>query len=460
MSSLHFALFGYLFSRAWIGVAFSSGLQGIGHLPVSVGPDALMNVFDWSLIATYLAGVFLSRRLAPLACRKGAVPVGVLLMTGGTALVVGCLAAPVDVGLLPCFAIAICGVGYALLFLQWAEIYGLCSPPQVALVFSGAKIAADLLVFVLNDHSAAFLALFALGLPLLSGVSLKASRTHFDRRGERVRVQWKNASLPWKPLMLMGIFGFAYGFGMEGLPRVNSFASTVATDLPALLVCVSAVFSFRKFDFSLVYNIAFPVLIIGCFVLPIIPGMPSLASSVCLRMSYVCILIIVTVVLANFSHRYRISAMWLFGLQGFVHYLSIVCGKGLHDALAPYASLVPFDAGLLVMGISAAIIAFVLLTERSLLSDWKLSFSNQDDASFKENQLSRAIAEAGKEYGLPPREQEVLDELARGKNSREIAEALYLAQGTVKAHIQHIYRKFGIASRDELAQLLERFVAL
>jgi LuxR family maltose regulon positive regulatory protein len=50
---------------------------------------------------------------------------------------------------------------------------------------------------------------------------------------------------------------------------------------------------------------------------------------------------------------------------------------------------------------------------------------------------------------LSKREQEVFDLLARGLTNKEIASALYIAESTVKRHLQHIYEKLGVRSRTE-----------
>jgi LuxR family transcriptional regulator, maltose regulon positive regulatory protein len=43
----------------------------------------------------------------------------------------------------------------------------------------------------------------------------------------------------------------------------------------------------------------------------------------------------------------------------------------------------------------------------------------------------------------------VLGLLAAGKTNREVAAELYVAEGTVKAHVAGIYRKLGVHSRAE-----------
>jgi DNA-binding CsgD family transcriptional regulator len=48
---------------------------------------------------------------------------------------------------------------------------------------------------------------------------------------------------------------------------------------------------------------------------------------------------------------------------------------------------------------------------------------------------------------LSSRELEVLQQLAAGRTNAEIAKVLFIAPGTVKAHLNHIFRKLDAASR-------------
>lgn len=59
--------------------------------------------------------------------------------------------------------------------------------------------------------------------------------------------------------------------------------------------------------------------------------------------------------------------------------------------------------------------------------------------------------------GLTPREREVLGLVAEGKSNAEIAAELWIAVGTVRIHLEHIYRKLGVRSRTAaLARVRER----
>ncbi len=57
------------------------------------------------------------------------------------------------------------------------------------------------------------------------------------------------------------------------------------------------------------------------------------------------------------------------------------------------------------------------------------------------------------QYGLTPREAEVLLWIARGKSNRDIGEILALSPRTVNKHLEHIYVKLGVENRASAAAL-------
>ena len=64
------------------------------------------------------------------------------------------------------------------------------------------------------------------------------------------------------------------------------------------------------------------------------------------------------------------------------------------------------------------------------------------------------IEDLSTSYGLTQREIEVLHLLAQGKTNAQIGQDMFIAEGTVKAHVQHIYQKLDVHSRKELLALL------
>ena len=58
-------------------------------------------------------------------------------------------------------------------------------------------------------------------------------------------------------------------------------------------------------------------------------------------------------------------------------------------------------------------------------------------------------------HGLTPREREVFEMLAHGRNREYIEEKLVISRNTVKAHVKHIYAKLEAHSHQELPDLVE-----
>jgi DNA-binding NarL/FixJ family response regulator len=63
---------------------------------------------------------------------------------------------------------------------------------------------------------------------------------------------------------------------------------------------------------------------------------------------------------------------------------------------------------------------------------------------------------ADSRQGLTDREQVVLQELALGKNTKEIAGTLVVSEETVKTHLAHIYQKLGVNDRVQAVALALR----
>jgi len=60
------------------------------------------------------------------------------------------------------------------------------------------------------------------------------------------------------------------------------------------------------------------------------------------------------------------------------------------------------------------------------------------------------------EYGLTQRQMEVLTHLAAGLSNKEIAEAIHLAEGTVKIHVAAVYQTLRVNNRMEAVRMAEK----
>lgn len=82
---------------------------------------------------------------------------------------------------------------------------------------------------------------------------------------------------------------------------------------------------------------------------------------------------------------------------------------------------------------------------RSILADYDRATAPDDHTA------ANGVADT-----LTPRQQEVLQLMIEGLSNREIAEELYLAEGTVKAHMNQIFTRLLVRNRAEAIRAAQR----
>lgn len=75
-------------------------------------------------------------------------------------------------------------------------------------------------------------------------------------------------------------------------------------------------------------------------------------------------------------------------------------------------------------------------------------------SSMSEKQQSAIIKHTKMLDTLTERENEVLQLILSGKSNKEIAEALFISENTVKVHARSIYAKYDVGGRAELISTL------
>lgn len=102
-------------------------------------------------------------------------------------------------------------------------------------------------------------------------------------------------------------------------------------------------------------------------------------------------------------------------------------------------------------------------TERKNIGSCLLCRKQKDQKLEKNDELNvwrESCCLISTEGCLSPREREVFELLARGRNTKHIARTLTITISTTKTHISNIYRKLNIHSTQELLDLIENKTAL
>ena len=220
---------------------------------------------------------------------------------------------------------------------------------------------------------------------------------------------------------------------------------------------VGVLSSSKWFNFDTIYQLAFPFLIVG--LLLIVPqfSLDSQTVAGCYDAGYTMLSIFIMIVLSNLTYRFGISAAWLNGIERGIRYLIEAGGWSLYAFASAYLS--EPAVGALHLGVVVVVaVAFMVLffTEKRLSAKWGINLKGGpgEDDVFSPGKLALRVSDLSRTCNLSPREEEVLQLLARKETPSQIAENLFVAPGTVKAHTSRIYRKLGVRSREEMHELL------
>jgi DNA-binding CsgD family transcriptional regulator len=207
---------------------------------------------------------------------------------------------------------------------------------------------------------------------------------------------------------------------------------------------------------------------VGAFlILPSLSPLTQFLSDFCMAASYTAFSILIMLILANMSYRYGISALWLFGIERGVRALFSLLGRVLENN-SSVLDLGFVTSDVVINTLTILLVCactMILFSERELSSRWGVTFlgggtfakeadKEVDRAIIQKQELADRCSEIAKRYRLSAREEEVLLLLAQHKTVGIIEKELFIANGTAKTHVRHIYRKLDIHSRDELYGLI------
>ena len=441
--------FGVGIYRAWLSIFFRYGaFPAVGIFDYFV--------FEGAIGVASLVLALLASRITPLWANNRMVALTLATMIGGSALLVAYNFAPLP--LLKAAGLVSAGAGLASLILMWAEFYGSLNPMRVAIYHALAIFVGECIKWLFMGMSAGYLMFFALVLPLVSVADVRLSMRHLPDH-ELPRATRKDAArvFPWKPILLMSACTFAGGFGT--LPAQPLVGGNVAgAMLVTALVFLGALSQARWFNFDTIYQLAFPLFIVGFLLMqPAAGGHAGLLIALCYDAGYTMLSMFIMLVMSNITYRFGISAVWINGIERGIRYLVELAGWAFGALVTSQA--MPLTAEAIFYTLTAALIAVfvvVFVSERNIFSKWgiKVESLGTDEAD-RPAHISMRVSDLSRLHGLTPRESEVLQLLVRGKTMADMEAELFVAQGTIKAHINHIYRKFDVHSRKELLALCE-----
>lgn len=223
-------------------------------------------------------------------------------------------------------------------------------------------------------------------------------------------------------------------------------------------VLVVAYFFPQRLDLSKLWRAPLPIMVCGLLLIPTEGLFGQVISSYCISMGFTLMRFIVLLIMLDLAKRTGIAIVPLVAFNAFLQVFSLLGEQG--------SALLEHAAGGGVAHVASTVAAcallggafFLIFSERELSSRWGVRVlspgSSLEQEQDRENRLASSCAYLVATYHLTAREEEVLLELAKGKDTQVIAQNLMIAPGTLRAHTRHIYEKLAIYTRKELENLV------
>ncbi len=360
------------------------------------------------------------------------------------------------------------GVADALLLVGWLDIYrylGLRRAVVTVCLSSVVSLPILLLVNLLQGPLAwVGIAL----LPLLCGMALYAAQTtgapEVREALSRPPVKPLRSLVPFaKVFVLIGAYGLAFG-AMQAITYTESSA-TIPFGLRALAICLGTLLALgvcltpNASKANGVFRLALPIIACGLLLLPLIGEDRSIAGMIVIVGFRVFDTLSIAILL-RITDLHDLPSTSAFAVGRLANTLGTFGGWLVVSALS---RAVVLDATALTSA-SAVMLLILLVTSGALLDagddseepDGTDGVQGEEPAAAPTGgRWTRQCALISAQYGLSPREGEVLRLLAKGRDAAYIATFFVISPHTAKTHIHNVYKKLGIHSQQELIDLVE-----
>lgn len=380
-------------------------------------------------------------------------------------------------GILVCISGAFCaGIGSASLLLLWGESLGTLGAKKAGLAITSSFIAGialyGLILLIpspIKGVSVAVLLGASLFLARKMGMSAPALVEPVNDNDNWKYGNWKiEIPLPWK--LVLG--GFVYGILGSLVRNATSFTDTAAFQqsndaaiAARLLICALLLLGLLVFgknlDRGFTYRPTIPIIALGCLIIPFLDASHAPIVAAVAHSGYVYYLLFSLVAYSDIMFRSGQPARKVFGWGRFADSAGFLVGAGASIFLGAGIT----EQGYFYMAVSALGILLITLVPVLILTDGNvvevdyarsIPQANGEESS-KDGQATfdSRCDEVADRYGLTAREREVFGYLAQGRSLPFIEKTIFISHNTAKTHVQNIYRKTLVHSRQELIDLVQ-----
>lgn len=353
------------------------------------------------------------------------------------------------------------GVGSATSYALWGELFGCLPPVRMVATYVAGVVLRYILIWILSPLPSDRLLPCMLVVAVLTLVTLCMAYRELSSE-DLPSSPIGRFSFPSKPMVVIALCAFAFAMlmsfvgndlGVNGNPGVLAAAALVAFVISR---------KGEDFNFASLWTLSLVFMLGALIPFGKISSDVLFVSGVFGSLAYTLYLMLTSVIFANLSFRYAVSAAWLFSIEIATRLIFAHAGSYVGDSLQGVIGGGPSMMAVVACSIPAAAFAVAMLivfSSKGLNSDWGVvltkPFSRDYELALEKSRLGIRCREVSRANGLTSREEEILLLLWRKKRPADIATDMNLSVSTVRTHVKHIYAKLNVHSSKELLGLIE-----
>jgi len=358
------------------------------------------------------------------------------------------------------------GLSCACITLLWGRFYSSIDLERASLYMPASLVLAGIGNYIILALQTVPAAIVTVALPLCAAAAYLLTASEIpSTRNERGPSGRTHLKLLWRIVLAMLVYGVVIGFFLNARPEFERAISTPVIQLVWLAVPIAILFAVRKKRMIMMYKLVLPLTAAGFLLIPLLGARGGWLGGPVITAGSHCFDILTWVALSDIAYTRDLSPMRVFGLGRAGNTGGIALGWTVSFLVLGGSSLDSPAILALSLGIVFVLIltATLIFTERNIFAAGeppaepagaRLQASDQEQSGLG-HWRQRCLALA-RSRGLSPREEEVMLLLAKGHSIQHVQNALVITYSTAKAHTNHIYKKLGIHSRQELIELVER----
>lgn len=419
---------------------FNWGLSVASGQTMFVRPLDFNALIDIGEVAGFVGGALLAWKSPQLLMRSR-------LCIGAFALVVvgnGLIAlyeGPVQSKLCAVCGDIIMGFGYAFCLLLWLGLVSKLSPRKMLLTVSVGFVFNLFSYPVIADVSVPVGYAYVVVVSALSAALWCAGNSIMQPSSPAEKSSRPKPYIPAKRLILfVSIIPFAYGFCTSYLNiGVSTIGLKLGFALPSIIIILGLFLRYETFNLSTVYWITCPLMIVGLLT-SFFLSLPPMLSKLFISAALVSVHLIMYAVVRVQSQEQGRDPIFAYAVLKIPLIILTITGKEIENLIAG----TPGEPYIIIILIMVVVLSYGLIVAGS---NGKGAFNINTALSGEvDRDHSMRLAQ---QHGLSKRETSVYALLLDERTIAEIAEELFIAPSTVRAHVSRIYEKFDVHSRQE-----------